>query len=258
MMLSEREPRLPRWIAGSRAQVTWPSDLEGIELVWHRLNRAHDLRYFLQSEVRWAEFDARLEPSGVVVASHTPGTRGDRLLADCLADISSAERSAKIDIKEGGHVLDGVIQAAGSAKMRGRNLWFNAAAEVIGGHKGVKLLARTYPRARLSVPVDNLAPWLLVAPDQALDLLAEIGSWGVNRLSISVQTQAFQEVVAILAESGWDTNVWDVSDRTQMKDAVASQPSSITADLSVILPSPGGCREHERDDPRRTWPSLRD
>jgi len=256
MTLSERELRLPRWIGGSPAQVTWPSELEGIELVWHRLNRAHDLRYFLQSEVRWAEFDARLEPSGVVVASHTPGTRGDRVLANCLADIASAERSAKIDIKEGGPVLDGVIQAAGSAKMRGRNLWFNAAAEVIGGHKGVKLIARTHPRVRLSVPVDNLAPWLLVAPDQALDLLAEIASWGVNRFSISVQTQAFQDVVAILTESGWDTNVWDVSDRTQMEDAVASRPSSITADLSVILPSPGLGRENEPDEPRRTWSSL--
>lgn len=256
MKLSDREARLPRWIAGAPAQVSWPPDVEGIELVWHRLNRSHDLHYFLQSEVRWAEFDARIEPSGVVVASHTPGTHGDRVLAECLADIASAKRGAKIDLKEGGPVLDGVIQAARSAKMRGRDLWFNAAPEVIGGRKGFKLLARTYPRARITVPVDKFAPWLLVAPDQALDLLAEIASWGVNRLSISVQTQTFQEVVGILTESGWDTNVWDVSDRTQMKDAVVSRPSSITADLSVIVPPPEMVATLIRAIPRRTWRRL--
>jgi hypothetical protein len=122
--------------------------------------------------------------------------------------------------------------------MRGRDLWFNAAPEMIGGRKGFKLLARTFPRARVSVPVDTLAPWLLVAPDRALDLLRDITGWGVNRFSISVQTQAFQEVVGILAESGWDTNVWDVSDSMQMKDATASRPSAITADLGVIVPPP--------------------
>jgi hypothetical protein len=235
-MTAEVEASLPGWMASSPAQVNWPSDVEGIELVWHRLNRSHDLRYFLQSAVRWAELDARMEPSGAVVASHTPGTHGDRLLADCLADIAAAGRAAKIDLKEGGPVLDGVLEAAHSVKIRGRDLWFNAAPEVIGGRKGFKLLARTYPRARITVPVDTFASWLLVAPGRALDVLSEISGWGVNRLSISVQTQAFQEVIGILAEQGWDTNIWDVSDPVQMKDAIASRPSSITADLGVIDP----------------------
>jgi hypothetical protein len=248
-MIADRESRLPRWIASSPAQVNWPSAVEGIELVWHRLNRSHDLHYFLQSAVRWAEFDARMEPSGAVVASHTPGTHGDRLLVECLQDIASAKRGAKIDLKEGGPVLDGVLHAADAAKVRGRDLWFNAAAEVIGGRKGFKLLARAYPRARITVPIDSLAPWLLVAPGRALDLLAEISSWGVDRVSISVQTQAFQEVVTILTEHGWDTNVWDVSDSTQMSDAVASRPSSITADLGVIDPA-AHVEDGQSNDPK--------
>ena len=234
MVREQREALLPGWIAQKPSSHAWPSHIDDIELVWHRLNRAHDLRPFFASEVRWAECDARLEPAGTVVASHTPANHGDRMLSEWLTEIAASGRAAKIDLKEGGPVLDGTIASTKSAKMRGRDLWFNAAVEVIGGRSGFKLLADAYPRARLSVPVDNLAPWLLVAHGGALGLLAEIRRWGITWLSISVQTQGFQDVVQSLRKEGWNVNVWDASNAVQLRDAVASRPTSITADLGVI------------------------
>jgi hypothetical protein len=212
----------------------WPPHLKGIELVWHRLNREHDLRRFFRSTVHWAECDARIEPSGEIVLSHSPGTRGDRPLAEWIADVASAGRGAKIDLKEGGPVLEAVLSIVGSTSIREGDLWFNCAAEIIGGRPGFEAISNAHPHARISVPVDTLASWLLVCPDRGLDLLAELRTWGVDRLSVSVQTLAFQEIVQLLKQNGWATNVWDVHREAQLSDAVGARPQSITADLGIL------------------------
>src|SRR5215207_1967522 len=214
--------------------IIWPPHLMGIELVWHRLNREHDLRRFLRSDVHWAECDARVEPSGDIVLSHTPGSRGDRPLAEWIVDIASAGRGAKIDLKESGPVLEGVLDIVGSASIPDEDLWFNCAVEIIGGRPGFEAISSAHPLARVSVPVDTLASWLLVCPDRGLDLLDELRTWGVDRLSVGVQTLAFQEVVQLLKHSGWATNVWDVSRESQLSDAIGARPQSITADLGIL------------------------
>jgi hypothetical protein len=213
---------------------SWPPHLMGIELVWHRLNREHDLRRFFRSAVHWAECDARIEPSGDIVLSHSPGTRGDRPLAEWIADVASAGRGAKIDLKEGGPVLEAVLSIVGSTSIREEDLWFNCAAEIVGGRPGFEAISHAHPLARISVPVDTLASWLLVCPDRGLDLLAELRTWGINRLSVSVQTLAFQQVVQLLKRNGWATNVWDVHREAQLSDAIGARPQSITADLGIL------------------------
>jgi hypothetical protein len=212
----------------------WPPHLMGTELVWHRLNREHDLRRFFRSAVHWAECDARIEPSGDIVVSHSPGTRGDRPFAEWIADVASAGRGAKIDLKEGGPVLEAVLSIVDSTSIPEEDLWFNCAAEIIGGRPGFEAISSAHPLARISVPVDTFASWLLVCPDRGLDLLAELRTWGVDRLSVSVQTSAFQEVVQLLKHSGWATNVWDVSRQAQLSDAIGARPQSITADLGIL------------------------
>jgi hypothetical protein len=213
---------------------SWPPHLMGIELVWHRLNREHDLRRFLGSAVHWAECDARIEPSGDIVLSHSPGRRGDWPFAEWIADVASAGRGAKIDLKEGGAVLEAVLGIVESTSIDEADLWFNCAAEIIGGRPGFEAISNAHPLARISVPVDTLASWLLVCPDRGLDLLAELRTWGVDRLSVSVQTPAFQKVVQLLKQGGWATNVWDVSREAQLSEAIGARPQSITADLGIL------------------------
>jgi hypothetical protein len=218
-------------------ELAWPPHLMGIELVWHRLNREHDLRRFFRSAVHWAECDARIGPSGDIVLSHTAGTRGDRPFAEWIADVASAGRGAKIDLKEGGPVLEAVLGIVGSTSIHDEDLWFNSAAEIIGGRPGFEAISAAHPLARISVPVDTLASWLLVCPDRGFELLAELRTWGVDRLSVSVQTPAFQEVVQLLKHGDWVTNVWDVSREAQLSDAIGARPQSITADLGILRPS---------------------
>jgi hypothetical protein len=218
----------------------WPERLNGIELVWHRLNRDHDLRRFFRSAVHWAECDARIEPSGDIVVSHSSGKQGDRRFAEWIADVSSRGRGAKIDLKEGGPVLDAVLDILGCTPVDDGDLWFNGAADVIGGRPGFEAIVSAHPLARISTPVDTLASWLLVCPERGLDLLAELRTWGVNRLSISVRTPAFQDVVHLIRQSGWPMNVWDVGNQVQLSDAIATCPESITADLGILAPAAQG------------------
>jgi len=216
----------------------WPACLGSIELVWHRLNRSHDLARFLRSDVRWAECDARLEPGGSIVVSHSAGDQGDRPFAEWLGEVAHAGRRAKVDLKESGPVLEGVLDAiADTDGMRGERLWFNAAIEVVGGSAGFDRISQAVPGARLSCPIDNLASWLLVTSARALHVLDEVRGWGIDRLSVSVRTPAFQEVIAIAKQGGWATNVWGVSTDVQLADAVAAHPTSITADLGLISPT---------------------
>jgi hypothetical protein len=221
-------------IDATRTADRWPSHLDGVELVWHRLNRVHDFARFVRSEVGWAECDARLDPRGCVVASHTAGRPGDQPLSDLLEEIGSVGRAAKIDLKEGGPVLDGVLKAAGSSHLAGLDLWFNAAIEVIGGEAGFRGLSDAFPGARLSAPVDTIAGWLLVAPDEVVTLLDSTRAWGLDRLCVSAQTPAFGSIVKILEDRGWMTDVWDVSDHAHLQDALRARPRSITADLGVL------------------------
>jgi len=216
------------------AHEAWPSQIDGIELVWHRLNRRHDLVRFLRSSIRWAECDARIAPSGTIVTSHMPGTEGDLPFDGWLDEVAAARRGAKIDLKEGGPVLDGVISVVNRSPIPDEDLWFNTPPETIGGRRGFEALQRARPHARRSVPLDTLAAWLQVSPRPALAMLEDTRSWGVNQLSISVQTQTFQEVVRLVGREGWAVNVWDVSDGTQLLDALAARPSSITADLGIL------------------------
>jgi hypothetical protein len=213
----------------------WPSHIAGIELIWHRLNREHDLHRFLRSDVHWAECDARLAPSGDIVVSHTAGTRGDRGFADWIEEVAAEGRGAKIDLKESGPVLDGALARVDMTTIEDENVWFNCSVEVIGGRAGFETIRATHPGARISVPVDTLAAWLLTCPGST-ELLGNLEAWGVDRLSVSIQTPASREVVRLLDRRGWATNIWDVSTPAQLSDAIDAGPRSITADLGILRP----------------------
>ena len=101
-----------------------------------------------------------------------------------------------------------MIAVVSRSSIPDEDLWFNAAPEAVGGRRGFERFRDTRPGARRSVPLDTLASWLQVMPRPALAMLDDTRSWGVDRLSISVQTPTFQEVVRLVAREGWPTNVW--------------------------------------------------
>jgi hypothetical protein len=170
----------------TRSGFSWSQTIGSAELVWHRANTEIELSAFLASGVRWAECDARLDPLGVVRVSHEPldGRSEWMELTEWLGAIRGAGRSAKIDLKEGGPVIDVALAAIGHVELQDDDVWLNAAVEIPGGKAGFVRLAAAHPGARLSVPLDTLTSYLVMTPP-ALAVVDLLGSWGVNWLSAS-------------------------------------------------------------------------
>jgi hypothetical protein len=216
---------------------SWSRTIGPIELVWHRANTAEQIAAFLRSDVRWIECDARADPNGVVSVAHEPVVEiGEALeLTDWLDIVREAGRSAKIDLKEGGVVLDGALEAVSRVGLQDVDLWFNAAVEIPGGAEGFTKIRAAHADARISCPLDTLASYLLVAPP-AYEILSHLRSWGMDWLCMGVCVDGVEQLIPQLRRREWSVNLWDVEDASDMRRALALSPTSITADLSAIEP----------------------
>jgi hypothetical protein len=216
---------------------SWGPRSGSIELIWHRANTSSEIEAFLKSDVEWAECDARMDRSGVVRVSHDPleGDAGSASmdLTSWMEILRSARRRAKIDLKEGGPVLEEALRTAGVTGFPDEDLWFNATVEV-PAEAGFRRIAETRPGARCSCPLDTITPYLLVMPDGALPILDVLRSWGLNWLCIGVCEEGVSTLVPILDGLGWRVNIWGVKDSDDLDFARSLHPDAITADLGSI------------------------
>jgi hypothetical protein len=153
---------------------------------------------------------------------------------DWLDAVIGAGRSAKLDLKEGGRVLDGALRALERRSVCDDRLWWNAAVEIPGGEQGWRLLRAEHPGARLSCPLDNLSPWLSFGEPAAFELLARLRDWGIDWVCLGVESVGVEGLIPELRASGWPINLWDVDDRAAFDRACALRPDAITADLGGL------------------------
>jgi hypothetical protein len=139
---SRREPT-PRTASGSGYGLSGLIDEaevgRRVTLVWHGVNDRHNLRQFVASEVRWAELDVRRDPVGRLVLRHdsffdSPWTRDEELasLRDYHEVLRWNVRSVKLDLKEGGAVVDEVLEAVAGFGFADEELWFNGSVQTLG------------------------------------------------------------------------------------------------------------------------------
>ena len=156
---SRREPT-PRTVSGSGYGLSGLVDEaevgRRVTLVWHGVNDRHNLRQFVASDVRWAELDVRRDPVGRLVLRHdsfvdSPWMRDEELasLRDYLKVLRWNVRSVKLDLKEGGAVVDEVLEALGGFGFGDEELWFNASVQTLGP-EGFRHLRRARPGAPCS------------------------------------------------------------------------------------------------------------
>ena len=213
----------------------WSRTLDATELAWHRANSGPELRAFLESGVRWAECDVRLDPSGVACVSHDPIAVDDdpMELTEWLAAVKGGGRSPKVDLKEGGSVIGDALEAISRVGFADDDLWFNAAVEIPQGREGFVRLARAHPSARISCPLDTLSSYLLVAPP-TFEVVEVLRSWGVNWLCFGSCVPGIESLVPAMQERGWPVNIWDVENERDLERALSLRPEAITADLAAI------------------------
>jgi hypothetical protein len=214
---------------------SWSSRLGASELVWHRANTEAELSACLESGVRWIECDARADQFGVVRVGHEPleGETAQMELSDWLGVVKGASRSAKIDLKEGGLVLPGALDAVARVGLSDEDLWFNAVIEVPDGGDGFTRLAQVHRGARISCPLDTLAPYLLFATP-AYEIVEFLRAVGVNWLCFGACVPGIDVLIPGMQERGWPVNVWDVEDADDLERASSLRPEAITADLGSI------------------------
>jgi hypothetical protein len=238
---SRREPT-PGTVSGSTYDLSALVDESEVgrrvTLVWHGVNDRHNLEQLRASQVQWAELDVRRDPVGRLVLRHdsfleSPWRRDQELmtLRECLEMLRLTERSVKLDLKEGGEVIDEVLELVDGFGFADDELWFNGSIEALGG-QGFGRLRRERPGAILQSPIDFLVPLLLAAPEFAEEALAMLADWGVTRASLDWRTPGARDVLDIVERLGWEVNLYGVPDLESFLEAALLLPASVTADFN--------------------------
>lgn len=210
-----------------------------VQLAWHGVNDEANVRQFLLSDVRWAEVDVMLDPSGSKVILRHDSFESMPIAADerwvtlesVLGKIKKHKRAVKLDLKLGNLVLDEVLALVARFGFADDALWFNANIERLG-QEGFRRVAGTHPKSILQVPIDFLAPLILAAPEKAHDTLELLKSWGVNRFSISWKRPDLRELFDQMDQWGYEVNIYNVPDLEAFLRAVLLLPRSVTSDFN--------------------------
>ena len=210
-----------------------------IEFVWHGVNDEVNLRQFLAADIRWGEFDVRLDPTeSELILRHDslsenpPDPDEEWLTLDRLLDrLHKVGKSAKFDLKAGGAVLDKVLALVDTYDFGDTRLWFNGNVERLQ-EEGFRRLASAHPKAVLQCPVDFLAPQICAAPKRTEETLEMFTTWGINRFSISWDTQDMRSFFDQMDMWGFEVNIYNVPDLNSFLQAVLLMPRSITADFN--------------------------
>jgi hypothetical protein len=210
-----------------------------VQLVWHGVNDEANLRQFLDSSVRWAEVDARMEPAlidvilrGDAFADRPPGADEQWLtLRDTLATLRRHKRAIKIDLKGGPPLHERVLDLVREAELVDTDLWFNARIDDLG-KAGFALLRAAHPDAIRQCPADWLVPLLRASPDTAREVLEMLRGWGITRFSFAWTPRDLPELVGLMDRWGYEINIYKVADLEQFLQAVLLLPSSVTSDFN--------------------------
>ena len=77
-----------------------------------------------------------------------------------------------------------------------------------------------------------MVPILLGRPEEGLERLEELRSWGINRLSVKWDKPQVSTLVDRLNSWGFETNVYNVPDLKAFLKTALLQPRSITSDFN--------------------------
>jgi hypothetical protein len=206
-----------------------------VSFVWHGVNDELNLGRFLTSDVRWAEVDVRRDPVGRLVLRHDgfdrrPWRRDEPTVQaeDVVTRLVDSGRSVKLDLKENGPTLQGVVELVDRLGLDDERLWWNAELPAID-REGFVSLRERFPHATISCPVDFLVPLLLSSSaSQALDV---VRACGISRLSFRWDP-AVRRILDDVEQDGWEVNIYGVPDLESFLEASLLLPTSVTADFN--------------------------
>ena len=212
----------------------------GIDLAWTRVNDMHTLHNFLDSPIRWAEMDVFQDPISRDLIlrrnsfEQTPLQRHEDilLLEVCLYKCRRHGRGIKLDFKEGGDLVDRVIEVVRAHDFPDCDLWFNGHVERFH-EDGFRRLSEAFPEAAIQCPIHFMEATIMETPNKALEILMMLKSWGVRRFSINWLTQNKRTMIDCLTRWGFEVNIYNVPNHESFVQALHLLPRSISTDFRV-------------------------
>lgn len=212
-----------------------------IQLVRSGVNSRSDLQGFLSSDMKWAEMDIWLNPANDSLIlrdcsfEKKPPLVNEAFssLEDCLAPLFKYGRGAKINIREGGTVLDILKKEIDCYNVDYSKLWFSSGIEYITGHNFIDL-AQSYPGATLECDVNFLIPVFRESVDKVSGILTLLSSWGINRFSLSRDgTDEKKDFINYLEEKGLNVHLSNVGDTESLIKVILLHPCSVSCDFNA-------------------------
>ena len=218
---------------------TWMT--KHVQFVWYGINDEANLRQFLASDINWGECDVRLNP-----IDETPILRHDSFkntpldmdenwlnLDTLLTCVAKTNKSIKFDLKAGGVLVEKVMESIDAHGLDDSRLWFNSNVERLQ-ELGFWKLSKKYPNAILQADVDFLVPIICSVPGKAREILDMFTEWGINRFSISRQTQNLRTFFDQMIEWGFKISIYNIHNIPDLESFIQSEllmPHSITSDF---------------------------
>lgn len=212
-----------------------------IQLVRSGVNNRSELQGFLSSDMKWAEMDIWLNPASdsIILRDFSfekkPPLVNETFfsLEDCLVPLFKYGRGAKINIREGGMVLDFLKKKIDYYNVDGSNLWFSSGIEYITGHNFIDL-AQSYPGATLECDVNFLIPVFRESVDKVSGILSLLSSWGINRFSLSRDsTDEKKDFINYLEEKGLNVHLSNVAEIESLIKVILLHPCSVSCDFNA-------------------------
>lgn len=219
-----------------------PADISelpaNIQLVWHGVNDAANLRQFLASDVTWAELDVNVDPEGrTLILRHDtfaelPRGQNEALLPlnDALPRLVDRGKSIKIDFKAAGAWVDAILELLDRYYIPSDRMWLNGNLDFLG-EQVVRALSVRQPGAIVQVPLNSLG--VSLADGAALNRrLEQTSALGINRYSIGWRYPDVPALLALVKRAGSEANIYGVSNLTEFLQAIELGPTSVTADFN--------------------------
>lgn len=210
---------------------------QSIQLAWQNITDRESLNRFLNSGIQWAEFSAELDPeSGKVLMQQNQLSRSRHqygvfdYMQYMLDLFRTMDRSIKIDLKEGGHLLDELFAMLEYYGFDDARLWFSADVEVIG-MDGCKKLKKQYPTSILQCALDNLILNMDHIPETMDDRLKHLTDCGISRFSIKWHPKNLSRLKLYMDGLGLELHIDDVPDLEAFIAVVLLRPHSATAEF---------------------------
>ena len=212
---------------------------EHVQFVWHSVVTRRNLNRFLETNIKWIEFDVRMDWIGdrVILRSDSfdkvPMHENEELttLKQILEILKNTDKSIKIDFKEQEPLLSKTIEILKAYSYDDDQLWFNAKLDCLR-EEGFRTIKRNFPRAIRQAPVDFLKPLVLSMPVKAAEIMDDLENWGINRFSVGWKFASNRQFIQALKQKGYEVNIYNVPDFASFLQAVLVDPTSITSDFN--------------------------